>query len=178
MSEDRPPVIVEEAGPTSRPAAPAGQTPVSIVDVLAEWLLYVSAALIVTGLMLPSIHKPGMLGGTTYNLMGVVEGLWESKREILALILVVFSFVFPLAKTFAAAVIFRMGRRATKEAASVMQFLGKWSMLDVFLAALLIGLTQIAAFMTVEPRMGLYFFTAGVLLNNIATTRLTFTRAG
>jgi len=169
---------MREDVPPADPSAGRDPAPVSIVDVLAEWLLYVSAALIVTGLMLPSIHKPGVLGGSTYNLMGVVEGLWKSKREILALIVVVFSFVFPLAKTFAAAVIFRMGRRATKEAAAVMQFLGKWSMLDVFLAALLIGLTQIAAFMTVEPRMGLYFFTAGVLLNNIATTRLTFTRAG
>ena len=54
--------------------------------------------------------------------------------------------------------------------------LGKWSMLDVFLAALLIGLSQTMAYVGFYPRIGLYYFTIGVVLNNIATLRLSFAR--
>jgi len=53
-----------------------------------------------------------------------------------------------------------------------MAFLGKWSMLDVFLVALLVALTQLSEFRALEPRLGLYLFAAGVILNNIATARL------
>ena len=40
----------------------------------------------------------------------------------------------------------------------------------------LIGLSQTMAYVGFYPRIGLYFFTAGVILNNIATLRLSFSR--
>ena len=49
---------------------------------------------------------------------------------------------------------------------------------DVFLAALLIGLSQISVYIGFESRIGLYLFTAGVVLNNVATLRLSFSRVG
>ncbi len=163
---------------TDTPApAPPALPRVPILDVLAEWLLYVSAALIVCGLILPSIHKPGLIRGEDMTVFEVIAGLWDAERTVLAAIVTVFSIVFPLVKTITAAILFRLGAQVSKGAAGLMQFLGKWSMLDVFLAALLIGLTQVSAILKVEPRMGLYLFAAGVLLNNLATARLSFSRA-
>lgn len=164
---------------TETSAAPSSaailRTP--IVDIVCEWLLYVSAALIVGGLLMDSVHRPGMLGGTNYNVLEVLRGMWDAKEYTIAVIVFLFSIIFPLAKTLTAAVLFRFGNRASKRAALLMQFLGKWSMLDVFLVAFLIGMTQIAALMTVRPLTGLYLFAAGVILNNIATARLSFARA-
>lgn len=160
--------------------APTSETPIlstPIVDIVCEWLLYVSAALIVGGLLVPSVHRPGLLGGSDYNIIEVLSAMWESKEYVVAAIVFLFSIIFPLAKTLTAAVLFRFGNRSSKRAASLMQFLGKWSMLDVFLVAFLIGMTQIAALMTVRPLTGLYLFGAGVILNNIATARLSFARA-
>ncbi|MEM8616854.1 MAG: paraquat-inducible protein A [Pseudomonadota bacterium] len=170
------PAMVKTPRPTETDGAAAQTT--SIWDVLSELLLYISAALIVTGLILPSICKPNMFGfgGAEYNLYGIVQTLFESGLPILGLIVVFFSAVFPLAKTVTAAIIFRQGASPSPKLASLLNILGKWSMLDVFLAALLIGISQISIYIGFETRAGLYYFAAGVIANNAATMRLTFTR--
>ena len=155
-----------------------GVTPV--IDVFAEMGLYVSAALIVMGISMPSIWKPNNFGfgGNEYNLFGIVQTLFESGLGFLGLVVIVFSGVFPIAKTITAAIIFRQGFEPSPRLTFLLNVLGKWSMLDVFLAAILIGLSQISIYIGFEARIGLYLFTAGVVLNNIATLRLSFSRIG
>ena len=152
--------------------------PLPIWDVLAEMALYVSAALIIVGITQPSIWKPNSFGfgGAEYNLFGIVKTLFESGLAILGLVVIFFSGIFPIAKTVTAAIIFRQGAVPSQKLTSLLNMLGKWSMLDVFLAALLIGISQISIYIGFETRPGLYYFTAGVLLNNLATMRLTFSR--
>lgn len=151
--------------------------PSQILDVFCEWALYISAALITAGVLTPSVFRPKLFGGDEYTVFGAVEQLAGSGLWGLATIVIVFSVIFPLAKTLTAAVIFRSGNRTSKRSAQIMQFLGKWSMLDVFLVALLIALTQLSELRSLEPRLGLYLFAAGVILNNIATARLAWARA-
>lgn len=154
--------------------------PALIWDVLSEMALYVSATLIVTGLILPSVWKPNFtgFGGAEYNLYGVVHTLFEAKLVLFGLIVVFFSGIFPIAKTITAAIIFRQGARPSPKLAAWLNLLGKWSMLDVFLAAVMIGFSQSASYFGIEIRAGLYYFAFGVILNNLATMRLTFTRLG
>lgn len=151
-----------------------------IWDVLAEMALYVSAALIVTGLILPSIWKPNSFGfgGNEYNLYGIVKTLFEAGLPFLGLVVIFFSGIFPMTKTITAAIIFRAGAQPTPRLAALLNILGKWSMLDVFLAAILIGVSQISVYIGFETRAGLYYFAIGVILNNLATMRLTFTKPG
>jgi paraquat-inducible protein A len=59
-------------------------------------------------------------------------------------------------------------RRLTRVFALV-DFIGRWSMLDVFLAAFLTGLVQFGEFSTVEPRSGIVAFAAAVVLTVLAT---------
>ena len=148
-----------------------------IIDVLAEWALYVSAALIVMGISQPSIMKPNYVGlMIEYNLWGIVRTLFEFDLVFMGLVVIFFSGIFPMAKTLLAAIIFRRGAPPSPGLAWWLNVLGKWSMLDVFLAALLIGLSQTMAYVGFFPRIGLYYFTAGVILNNLATLRLSFSR--
>lgn len=166
--------------PDANPANPGpneARRPGPILDVLAEWTLYASVALIVAGLLQPSLYKPGLFGGEDLNALAIVTTLWSEGEQVLAAIIIVFAIVFPLAKTLLAAVLFRSGAAVRARMASLMQFLGKWSMLDVFLAAFLIGFTQAASMFEIEPRQGLYLFAAGVILHNLATARLSFSRA-
>lgn len=163
--------------------APAPQTEdtrkaIPIWDVVSEMALYASTALIITGLILPSIWKPNNFGfgGQEYNLYGIVQTLFEAGLPFLGLVVIFFSGIFPLAKTITAAIIFRQGASPSPKLARLLNLLGKWSMLDVFLAALLIGISQISIYIGFETRAGLYYFAIGVLLNNAATMRLTFTR--
>lgn len=148
-----------------------------VIDVLAEWALYASVALIIMGISQPSIMKPNYVGlMIEYNLWGLVETLIELDLFFLGMVVVFFSGVFPLTKTLVAAIIFRRGAPPSPKLAWWLNVLGKWSMLDVFLAALLIGLSQTMAYVGFDPRIGLYYFAAGVILNNIATLRLSFSR--
>ena len=114
----------------------------AVLDIICEWLLYVSAGLIVAGVLMPSVYRPKIIGGETYNVLGALESLAGSGLWLLATLVLVFSVIFPLAKTLVAAIIFRIGNRASARSARLMAFLGKWSMLDVFLVALLVALTH------------------------------------
>ncbi|MGA2017463.1 MAG: paraquat-inducible protein A [Opitutaceae bacterium] len=62
----------------------------------------------------------------------------------------------------------RDSRRLTRTFA-VIDFVGRWSMLDVFLAAFLSGLVQFGEFSTVQARSGIVAFAAAVVLTVLAT---------
>jgi len=51
----------------------------------------------------------------------------------------------------------------------VLALIGRWSMLDVFLAAFLVGLVEFGEFATVEAQAGLIAFSAVVVLTVLAT---------
>ncbi len=59
-------------------------------------------------------------------------------------------------------------RRLTKLHA-VLDFIGRWSMLDVFLAAFLTGIVQFGSLATIEPGAGIGAFAAAVVLTMLAT---------
>ena len=167
----------ETPSPPEKSVARGGKLPGKLIDVLAEWTLYVSAALIIMGISQPSIMKPNTIGmQIEYNLWGVVRTLFEFDLVFMGLVVIFFSGVFPLSKSLLAAIIFRRGAPPSPKLAWWLNVLGKWSMLDVFLAALLIGLSQTMAYVGFYPRIGLYYFTIGVVLNNLATLRLSFSR--
>ncbi|WP_084395885.1 paraquat-inducible protein A [Henriciella aquimarina] len=167
----------ETTDETAQSQPQGSKLPSKIIDVLAEWTLYVSAALIIMGISQPSIMKPNTIGlQIEYNLWGVVRTLFEFDLVFMGVVVILFSGVFPLSKSLLAAIIFRRGAPPSPGLAHWLNLLGKWSMLDVFLAALLIGLSQTMAYVGFFPRIGLYYFTAGVVLNNLATLRLSFSR--
>lgn len=62
----------------------------------------------------------------------------------------------------------RRARRLTRLHA-VLAFIGRWSMLDVFLAAFLAGIVQFGSLATVEPAAGIGAFAAAVVLTMLAT---------
>jgi paraquat-inducible protein A len=52
---------------------------------------------------------------------------------------------------------------------AVMNFIGRWSMLDVFLVAFLAGVIQFGTFAAVQPRPGIIAFAVAVVLTMLAT---------
>jgi paraquat-inducible protein A len=53
-----------------------------------------------------------------------------------------------------------------------MHLYGKWSMLDVFVVAVLVVAVKLGAIADVEMRFGLYAFAASVLLTMFITARI------
>ena len=50
--------------------------------------------------------------------------------------------------------------------------LGRWSMVDVFVLAIMIVLTKTSPLTKAEPRIGLYIFAAAVVLSMVAAMRV------
>lgn len=110
--------------------------------------------------------------------VSILEGagvLWQEGQYVLCAVVVVFSVVFPALKTLVALWLWyaadargpRLGR-----ALDWLEALGRWSMLDVFLVALVIAAFQISLVGEVATHAGLYVFTAAVVLSMLGVRRL------
>jgi|CZKI01.1.fsa_nt_gi paraquat-inducible protein A len=106
---------------------------------------------------------------------GTVE-LWRQGLWVIATIVFTASICIPLFKLAGLGWLLlsvRHGcphdsRRLTRTFA-VVDFVGRWSMLDVFLAAFLTGLVQFGEFSSVQARSGIVAFAAAVVLTVLAT---------
>jgi paraquat-inducible protein A len=106
---------------------------------------------------------------------GAVE-LWKQGLWAIAAIVFTASIIIPVLKLAGLGWLLlsvRRGapadpRRLTRVYAAL-DFIGRWSMLDVFLAAFLTGLVQFGEFSTVTPRSGIVAFASAVVLTVLAT---------
>src|SRR6188768_1311745 len=137
----------------------------------ALWTVGLALALNTLALFVPFLRVDAVLrGDKLYSLPRSVLLLWDAGLYLLALLVAVFSIAFPFAKL---AVLFWAAREhGSAERRSLwlerVGRLGRWSMLDVFLAALLLGLTNDGFFVDTEPRVGLPLFALAVGLSLFA----------
>jgi paraquat-inducible protein A len=139
--------------------------------ILAPAAIALSTALLVCGLSLPLMYSQKFFWQSTYSVWtGVVE-LWRQNELALAGILFFFSIVFPFAKLAGLTVIWflRLPKEQLNRLLHWLGILGKWSMLDVFVVAILIVLVKIGPLVKVEPRVGIYVFSAAIAAS-MATT--------
>ena len=102
-----------------------------------------------------------------YSLFLSIKTLWEEEYITLAIILFLFSFIFPIVKCiilFIVSLIRFHNSKAKLRILQLLNILGKWSMLDVFVAAILIVLINDQPFWDAAPMLGLYLFAAAILL--------------
>ena len=138
-------------------------------------VLLAASALLGLGLYMPLMKIEKMLfWKNRYSVVTGVFGLAEDGQYVLATVVFFWSVVFPIAKL---ALLWWMwfGRADKRQRAFVTKWLdvlGKWSMLDVYIVAVLIVAVKLGplADVTIEP--GLYVFGAAVLLTMIAGSRV------
>lgn len=106
---------------------------------------------------------------------GTVE-LWRHDLWAIAIIVFVASIVIPILKLVGLGWLLIEARRGNSRDArrltriyGALDFIGRWSMLDVFLVAFLSGIVRFGAFSTVEPRSGIVAFAIAVVLTVLAT---------
>ena len=113
--------------------------------------------------------------GETYSILDGVLAFWTDGRYGLFLLVFAFSVVLPLAKLavggwvwFAPAAPGGPADRLLRAAAAV----SRWSMLDVFIVALLVVALEGSLLSTADLHAGLVLFAAGVAVSTVATHRL------
>ena len=109
-----------------------------------------------------------------YTLITGAQGLWEKGEYFLASILLAFSGVVPVIKLLllGALLILPMRPRARARLVDIVDAVGRWSMLDVFVVALFIVLAKSTFIATAEPATGLYLFCAAIVLSMLLSLEM------
>jgi paraquat-inducible protein A len=140
------------------------------------WALVIAAAI----LYLPANILPVLTTTTLWSTVSdtIISGVWrlyESGSWVLALIVLIASVMIPLIKLGALAYLLitvqRRSPRRMRERVRLYRLLktiGRWSMLDVFVATFVVALIQVRPLMSVTPGNGVLFFGAVVILTIFA----------
>jgi len=142
----------------------------------AAALALAAAVLLVPANVLPVLTTESSGSSRDDTIFSGAAELWRQGMWPIAVIVCTASILIPVLKLAGLAWLLlhsRPGatgnpRRLTRIYAAL-DFIGRWSMLDVFLAAVLTGLVQFGQFSTVTPRRGVIAFAAVVVLTVLAT---------
>lgn len=138
---------------------------------------YLAAALMlyVPANLLPIMTNSYLFRRTSYTIAGGIGELWDAKEFALAGIVFVASIAVPLLKIGALALLAWSVRHAPQwrplERARlyrVVETVGHWSMLDVYVVVLLAGIVRFGNLASVRPEPGLLAFAAVVVLTMLA----------
>ena len=139
-------------------------------------MLVLALLLFIVGVISPivTIEKFYLVENTFSIFSGVVQ-LFLEQRYFLFLLISVFSLILPVLKL---GVLFQILENPQQDGSNRHRYLrwmhlyGKWSMLDVFVVAILVVSVKLGAIANVEMRYGLYAFALSVLLTMAITARV------
>ena len=137
---------------------------------VAAYILYIPAN------TMPIMVTRSILGTQADTIFSGVIYLWKAGSYALSLIVLVASIVVPLLKMFILTTLlltvhFRSRWRIQERTRlyRLVESIGRWSMLDVFVVALLVSLVQAGALASVMPGDGVMAFSAVVVLTMLAS---------
>ncbi len=140
------------------------------------WALVVAALILyLPANLLPVLSTYTPFGAHTGTIMqGVIE-LWSPSSWPLAIVVFVASVTIPLGKLMALAYLLLTVQRGSVRSSSqrvrlyrMVKFIGRWSMLDVFVVTFVVALVQLKPLMWAEPGAGVIFFAGVVVLTMFA----------
>ncbi|NOU50144.1 PqiA/YebS family transporter subunit [Pseudoalteromonas sp. JBTF-M23] len=136
------------------------------------WML-TSLVLMVPANMLPIMNTINLGQNTFATIFSGIVIMWQDGSYPIAIIIFVASICIPL---FKAGALFYLLFEAQmcknpKRASQLyrwLEWMGKWSMIDVFVVIILVSLVQLGSVLTVEPQIGIVFFATMVLCQMMA----------
>ena len=140
------------------------------------WALIIAAAICyIPANALPVMETTTLGESEGDTILGGVAFLYSSGSWPLALIVLVASVMIPLGKLAALAYLLLAVQRGSignnhdrTRLYRMVEFIGRWSMLDVFVATFTVALVQLQPLMSVAPGTGVLFFAAVVVLTMLA----------
>ncbi len=124
-------------------------------------LLVISLVANILGLVLPFLEiDEAFHDKVIYSLPHSVELMWQHKLYFISLLILGFSIIFPFVKLFSLiAVWFLPWQSKNRERyLHVIELLGKWSYMDIFVVILLLSLTSDQSNIASTVHLGVYFF--------------------
>ena len=141
------------------------------------WAYLIAAALLyIPANMLPVLYTGELAKHRVDTIYSGVVHLWETRSWGLALIVFVASIVVPLAKIATLAYLAWAVRRGSERSPHqrsrlyrATHYIGRWSMVDIYVGATLIAVANLGPFASVAPGPAAIAFCAVVILTMLAT---------
>ncbi len=134
-------------------------------------LLFASAAFYVPAMALPVMTVSGIGGGEKSTILSGVILFWKLGSYAVAIIIFTASVLVPILKvcaltwlSLAAAGKIKFSPKALSTMYHITEIIGRWSMVDVFVVAILACLVRLGAVMTITPGPAALSFSAVVVL--------------
>jgi paraquat-inducible protein A len=136
-------------------------------------MLVASLGLFIAGIFLPftSVTKLWLFENQVSVYRGLIV-LWQAGEIFLFLILFVFTVCFPFVKINTMLALWLYPRLDSENAQRMYHFvsdLGKWSMLDVFVMAILVLTVKSSGVANIQVGSGFFLFFASVMLTQLAS---------
>jgi len=141
------------------------------------WAYLIAAAVLyLPANLLPVMESGGLYTTQSDTIWSGVVYLWTTGSWVLSAIVFVASLVIPASKLLSLAWLLTAAQlgstrnplhRARLYRATA--YIGRWSMVDIFVGAVLVGLVQLKAFASIVPGPGAIFFAGVVILTMLAS---------
>ncbi len=131
--------------------------------------------LLITAQCLPVLAvKKFVFWKSSYSLWSGTIGLFRSGHFGLGSILFTFSILFPFAKLVILLALWcgHFTQEQRLKALKWLEFLGRWSMMDVFVVAIIVVIAKSGGALQASPRIGIYFFATAIILSLLLTMYL------
>ena len=140
------------------------------------WALLIAAVILyVPANLMPVMSSVSYGRGSPDTIMSGVMALFASGQAVLAIIVFVASIMVPVLKIMGLVILLVSVQRRSQGRPSdrarlyrLVELVGRWSMLDVFMISLMVSLMQFGALSTVEAGPGAVCFAAVVVLTMLA----------
>ncbi|WP_120497581.1 paraquat-inducible protein A [Kiloniella sp. EL199] len=143
---------------------------------LIPFLLLVALVTLFAGLTIPILRvEKFFLFEDLISISGAISQLVQSGEYLIAVIILLFSVIFPTIKILVADYIWRarsVGHKSVKRAVKLIDLLGKWSMLDVFIVGMIVISAKSSGMASATSQPGMYYFGASVISSMIAVVLL------
>src|SRR5574340_203866 len=145
-------------------------------SIARTWALIIAAAILyIPANLLPIMETSSLFGAQADTIMSGVVYLWTSGSWPLALVVFIASVLVPLAKLFSLVILVVSVQRRSHwqplqraKLYRLVELVGKWSMLDVYVVTMLAALVQLNALASIKPAAGALAFGAVVVLTMFA----------
>lgn len=145
-------------------------------SITRTWALVIAGyVLIIPANLMPVMATGSLFGTENDTIFSGVLYLWESNSEVLAIILFCASIVIPFAKLFSLTfLLISVQLHSTwnpvfrAKLYRAVEFVGRWSMIDVYVATMLTALVQFGSLMSIRASAGAIAFASVVVITIFA----------
>lgn len=170
QTSQEPETLVAAVDDAADPVAKTAYSPMR--NVVLSLLIILATVFFALGVTLPVIRFTTVFVWTNeHSIMTIVYALYQNQEYFLCGVIAVFSVVFPFLKLFYLLTLVTspdLPAEFRERSFSVMEWLGRYSMTDVMVLALLIFYVNSSGYTEADVQPGVYFFAASVLMTMFA----------